>query len=185
MGGLPKHLLKLPLKLGRDWTAAIYKKTVGCNNSHMLTFQSQQLMLIYYYLRRMRRLCLRICWFVCLFVYLLATLRRKNGFSWSFQGGWDLVQGIIWNIFRLFHSTPWTLVSFSTFSGESVTVNNITGNNEWTDFHDIFSRGSHETRNNQNIFLDFAVNPLKPRSIFPFSGSVIVSSIMEKRVNGF
>ena len=34
-------------------------------------------------------------------------------------------------------------------------------------------------------FWDYAVNPLNPRSIFLFSGSVFVDNIIEKRVKDF
>ena len=46
-----------------------------------------------------------------LFVFLSVshiTEKRQNGFSWNFQGRWDLIQGTIGNIFRIFHLTPWT-----------------------------------------------------------------------------
>ena len=47
---------------------------------------------------------------VSLSVCLLATLRKKrlNGFSWNLKGMWDLIQGAIGDIFRMFHGTPWT-----------------------------------------------------------------------------
>ena len=43
----------------------------------------------------------------------------------------------------------------------------------------------HGTWNNLEPFRNVTVNPLNPRSIFLFSGSLFVSIIMEKRVNVF
>ena len=48
-----------------------------------------------------------VCLSVCLSVSNI-TKKRLNGFSWNLQGRWDLIQGTIRNIFRMFHSTPWT-----------------------------------------------------------------------------
>ena len=47
------------------------------------------------------------CLSVCLSVSNI-TEARLNGFSWHFQGRWDLIQGTIGDIFRIFHLTPWT-----------------------------------------------------------------------------
>ena len=44
---------------------------------------------------------------------------------------------------------------------------------------------AHETKNNLEYFRVVVINPLYSGSIFLFSESVIVSTIMEKRVNGF
>ena len=46
--------------------------------------------------------CLSVCMSVCLSVINI-TEKRLNGFSWNFQGRWDLIQGTIGNIFRMFH----------------------------------------------------------------------------------
>ena len=47
------------------------------------------------------------------------------------------------------------------------------------------AKGGHETRNNLRHNRDVTVNPLNSESIFLFPGSVFVSNIMEKRINGF
>ena len=62
---------------------------------------------------------------VCLSVSNI-TGKRLNGFSWHFQGRWDLIQGTIGNIFRIFHVTPWTQAFFPTFSEESMPLSSIT-----------------------------------------------------------
>ena len=59
------------------------------------------------------RLCFHWRWFVCLSVSVclsVTNITEKwfNGFPGNFQERWDLVQGTIWNIFRVFHLTPWT-----------------------------------------------------------------------------
>ena len=46
-------------------------------------------------------------------------------------------------------------------------------------------KDEHDTGSNLEYFRDVTVNPLNPRSIFLFPGSVFVYNIMEKRVNGF
>ena len=48
-----------------------------------------------------------VCLSVCLSISNI-TEKRLNGFSWNFQGRWDLIEGTIGNICRMFHSTPWT-----------------------------------------------------------------------------
>ena len=48
-----------------------------------------------------------VCLSVCLPVSNI-TEKRLNGFSLNLQGRWDLIQGAIGNIFRIFHVTPWT-----------------------------------------------------------------------------
>ena len=54
------------------------------------------------------------------------------------------------------------------------------------EFHDFFLGNiGHETKNTLEHFRDLADNPLNPGSIFPFSGSVFVSNITGKRMNGF
>ena len=57
--------------------------------------------------------------------------------------------------------------------------------NRWMDFLEIFRKVRHETRKDLKHFWDVAVNSLDARSIFLFSGSLFVSNIMEKRLNGF
>ena len=52
--------------------------------------------------------------------------KRLCRFSWHFQGKWDLIQGTIGNIFRIFHLTPWTQDFFPTFSEESMALSSIT-----------------------------------------------------------
>ena len=61
---------------------------------------------------------------ICLSVSNI-TGKRLNGFSWIFQGRWDLIQGTIGNIFKMFHSTPWTQEFFPTFFEESMTLSSI------------------------------------------------------------
>ena len=68
--------------------------------------------------------CPLLCLFVCLSVSNI-TGKRLNGFSWIFQDRWDLIQGTIGNIFRMFHLTPWTQEFFPTFSEESMTLSSI------------------------------------------------------------
>ena len=75
------------------------------------------------------RLCFHRCPLLCLFVCLSVsniTGKWLNGFSLIFQGRWDLIQGTIGNIFRMFHLTPWTQEFFPTFSEESMTLSSIT-----------------------------------------------------------
>ena len=82
--------------------------------------------LISYYLRRTGKVFLifvGLC--VCLPVSNI-TEKCVNGVPWNLQGKWNLVQGIIWNVFGMFCLTPWTQESFSTFSWKSVSVSNIT-----------------------------------------------------------
>ena len=64
------------------------------------------------------------CLFVCLSVSNI-TEKRLKGFSWNFQGRWDLIQGTIGNIFRMFHLTPWTQDFFLTFSEQSMPLSSI------------------------------------------------------------
>ena len=56
---------------------------------------------------------------VCFPVCLLATLRKNvwTDFSWNLQGRWNLIKGTIWNIFGMFHLTPWTQEVFFDISG--------------------------------------------------------------------
>ena len=60
-------------------------------------------------------------------VCLLATLRENDwtDFHEFFQSRWDLIQGTIGSIFRLFHSTPWIQEFFHTYSEESMTLSSI------------------------------------------------------------
>ena len=53
------------------------------------------------------------------------TEKRLNRFSWIFQSRWDLIQGTIGNIFRMFHLTPWTQDFFPTFSEQSMPLSRI------------------------------------------------------------
>ena len=64
------------------------------------------------------------CLFVCLSVSNI-TEKRLNGFSWNFQGRWDLIQWTIGNIFRMFHITPWTQDFSLTFSEQSMPLSSI------------------------------------------------------------
>ena len=65
-----------------------------------------------------------VCLSVCLPVSYI-TENRLNGFSWNFQGKWDLIQGIIGNIFMMFHLTPWTQDFSPTFSEQSMPLSSI------------------------------------------------------------
>ena len=65
-----------------------------------------------------------VCLSVCLSVSNI-TEKRLNGFSWNLQGRWDLIQGTIRNIFRMFHSTPWAQDFFPTFSEQSMPLSSI------------------------------------------------------------
>ena len=64
------------------------------------------------------------CLFVCLSVSNIME-KRLNGFSWNFQGRWDLIQGTIENMFRVFHLTPWTQDFSPTFSEHSMPLSSI------------------------------------------------------------
>ena len=64
------------------------------------------------------------CLFVCLSVSNI-TEKRLNGFSWNFQSRWDLIQGTIGNIFRMFHLTPWTKDFFPTFTEQPMPLSSI------------------------------------------------------------
>ena len=55
---------------------------------------------------------------------------------------------------------------------------------EWI-FMKFLRKFGHETRKDLEHFGDVAVNSFDPGSIFLFSGSVFVSNIMEKQLNGF
>ena len=94
----------------------------------------------------------------------------------------------------MFHLTPWTqkiffdifFFFFFFFLGGGVVVWGgdpcllaTLRENEWTDFHEIFSKGW--TRDNLENFQDIAVNPLNPGSISLFYGFVIVGDIMIKK----
>ena len=65
-----------------------------------------------------------VCLSVCLSVSNI-TEKRMNGFSWYLQGRWDLIQGTIGNIFRMFHLTPWTQDFFPTFSEQLMPLSSI------------------------------------------------------------
>ena len=58
----------------------------------------------------------RVCLSVSLSVSNIME-KRLYGFSWNFQSWWDLVQGTIGNIFRIFNLTPWTQDFFFHFFG--------------------------------------------------------------------
>ena len=105
---------------------------------------------------------LSVCLSVCLSVRNIMK-KRLNGFSWKCQSGWDLIQGKIGNIFRIFHLTPWTQNFFSIFLRNPCLLAAL----------------------QKNGWPDVKVNPLNPGSIYLFSGSVTVCNIMEKQVNGF
>ena len=93
-----------------------------------------------------------------------------NRFSLNFQDMWDLVQGTFCNILGMFRLTLCIQDFFHFFSGESVSVSNITKTGEW-----IFMRVSrqfiYETRDLLENFEDVAFNPLDPASTFLFSES--------------
>ena len=55
---------------------------------------------------------------------------------------------------------------------------------EWI-FMKFSGKIAHETKNNQEYFRVVVINPLNSGSIFLLCESVIVSTIMEKRMNGF
>ena len=93
-----------------------------------------------------RRLCFHrrplLCLFVCLSVSRSVsdiTEQRLNGFSRNLQGRWDLIQGTIRYIFRMFHLTPWTQDFFPLFRSNPCLLAALQKNG-WTDFHDIFRK---------------------------------------------
>ena len=49
----------------------------------------------------------------------------------------------------------------------------------------FLEKDGHDTGSNLEHSQDAAINPLNPGSIYLFPGSVFISNIMEKRVNGF
>ena len=65
-----------------------------------------------------------VCLSVCLSVSNV-TEKRLNGFSWNLLGRWDLLQGTIGNIFRMFHLTPWTQDFYPHFSEQSMPLRSI------------------------------------------------------------
>ena len=120
------------------------------------------------------------CLFVCLSVGNI-TEKRRNGFSWNFQRRWDLIQGTIGNIFRMFHLTSWTQDFFPHFFRAihaslqhcRKTVEHI--------FMKFSEKDGHDTGSNLENFWDVTVNPLNPGSIYLFPGPVFVCNIMGKR----
>ena len=109
------------------------------------------------------------CLFVCLPVSNI-TQKRLNRFSWNCQRRWDLIQGIIGNIFRMFHSTPGTQDFSPLFRSNPCllaelqkTVEQIFMKFSENDGHGIGSNLEHVT-----------VNPLNPGSIHLFPGSVFL-----------
>ena len=115
--------------------------------------------------------CLSACLSVCLSVSNI-TGKRLNGFSWFFQGKWDLIQGTIENIFRMFYYIPSTQAFLSTFRRNPWLLTALQKNG-WTDFHEIFTKGRFDTRSNLEHFRVVTVNPLNPGSIYLFPGFVL------------
>ena len=109
-----------------------------------------------------------VCLSVCLSVSNI-TEKRLNGFS--------LNRDVPFN--------PLNTGFFFEFSEESVSVSNITGKRVERMFVKFLAKDGYETKNNLEYFRNVAVNSLNPGSIFLFPGSVFVSNIIEKLVNGF
>ena len=144
------------------------------------------------------RLCFHLSWFVC----LLATLRKNAWMDFHeifrVSGTWYKEQSGTFlgcSILPLEHRK-----SFSTFSGESVSVSNTTGKwmngfswnlqqrldmrqyhgktDEWI-FMKFSGYVDYDTRNNLEHFGGDAFNPLDTGFIFLFSGSLFISNIMK------
>ena len=86
----------------------------------------------------------------------------------------------IWEVVCL---TPCIQVFFLYVFKEIRDCEHYNGKIKHTDFHEIFSERSD--KEHSGTFSGLAVNSLNPGSIFLCSGSVGVSEILEKRVNGF
>ena len=128
--------------------------------------------------------CVSVCLSVCL---SLSNIREKrlNWFSWTFQSRWDLIQGTIGNIFRMFRLTPWTKDLFPTFSEQSTPLNSIAEKTVKQIFMKFSEKDGHDTGSNLEHFRDVTVNPFNPGSIYLFPGSVFVSNIMENGWTAF
>ena len=97
----------------------------------------------------------------------------------------SVVQGTIWNIFVMFHLTPWTQEIFSNLFGKiRVSWQHYRKMNEWI-FMKLSAKVSHEESNHLEHFQYVAGNPLNTGSIFLFCGFVMVGKIMEKWANRF
>ena len=122
---------------------------------------------------------------VFLSVWLLATL-RKNGLDFReifrIGGTWYCEHSeTIWEC----SIKPFPYGIFvSNFSGESVSVRNITEKG-WADFHEICRAGWLWDKEQTRTFWGVAFNTFDPALILIFSRSVLDSNIMGKQVNGF
>ena len=102
---------------------------------------------------------------VCLSVSNTAE-KRLNGFSWNFQGKWDLIQGTVANIFRMFHSNSVNTGIFSHFFGGIYPSQQLCRKTVERIFMKFPEKDGHDTRSNLKHFLDVMVNPLNPGSIY-------------------
>ena len=131
-----------------------------------------------------RRLCFHRCPLpVCLSVSLLATLRKND---WTdFQGRWDLIQGTIEIIFRMFHLTPWTQDFFPTFSEQSMPLSSIAEKRLNRFSWNLQQRTDMTHGAIWNIFAMLRLTPWILGRFIYFLDPCFVCNIMEKWANGF
>ena len=120
------------------------------------------------------------CWLFVLTYYAPGVERRWPCFQIKFESSlisWD-------DIWRNSKPRAWDVFLISPkFHGDWPTVTKPSVDKWWTDFHDLFRKGRTWEKEH---FRDLVVNDsLNPGSICLFSGSVFVSNIKEKRMNGF
>ena len=130
-----------------------------------------------------RFVCLSGCLFVCLTLSNI-TGKRMDRFSWNFQDTMGKIQETIWYISWMVCFTPlYTGFLFIFFQGNQCLWASLRKNG-WTDFREFFRKGRTWGKEQSRHIRDLVVNLLDPGLIFQFSGSVFVSSIMEKRMKG-
>ena len=83
---------------------------------------------------------------VALSVCLSVCLSVRFWFSWNFQGRWELIPGTIGNIFKMFHSTPWTQDLFFPLFRSNLCPLAPLQKNGWMDFHEIFRKRTDMTQ---------------------------------------
>ena len=95
------------------------------------------------------------------------------------------IQGIIWIIWWLV-CLPLCIQLFFLYVFKEIRVcEQHCGKKNKRIFMKSSGKVGHETRNTLKHFRDLGVNPLNPGSILIISGSVFLSNIMGKWVNGF
>ena len=112
------------------------------------------------------------------------TGKRMNGLSWNVQERLYMIQRTICKNFVSWWLTPSIQDRFFYFC-ESVFVSTIMVKTDERIFMKFSGKIVHETKNNLKHFRVVVINPLNSGLFFLYSESVIVSTIMEKRMNGF